>query len=228
MLQTSPVSFEKTQSRILKYIYTHVYKNMRFSGLVSVCLPLAHAAMWFFTRRRELGCMFALTPECWIAAPGWAELWIPSPLWACFRLVVFFFFLSGKCNIACASGYRASNVVTIVFSPTSTHISVSLHLILSCFILVLQASFLLFTRLKEKQCSLYFTFPAASTLHLLKYPPHPPTTTQTTFREALCCSYLYSIKLQFVRARWLMISQLLSHGDRKLLGGEKQQRRDES
>lgn len=38
---------------------------------------------------------------------------------------------------------KASNVVTIVFSPTSTHIALSLNLILSCFILVSLASVLL-------------------------------------------------------------------------------------
>lgn len=43
-------------------------------------------------------------------------------------------FLSRKCNIACAPGGKASNAVTIVFSLTSTHMTPSLHLILSCFI----------------------------------------------------------------------------------------------
>lgn len=41
---------------------------------------------------------------------------------------------------------KASNVVTIVFSPTSTHNALSLHLILSGFILVSQASVLLQNR----------------------------------------------------------------------------------
>lgn len=101
---------------------------------------------------------------------------LPSSFMGCFCVAVVVrarvfspLSLSGKCNIVSAQGYRAPNVVTIVFSPTSTHISVSLHLILSRFILVSQGFFLLFTRLKEKQCSLYFTFPPASTLHLLSH-----------------------------------------------------------
>lgn len=166
---------------------------MTQSGILKIKLKKWNLPIYsFFPCDRVVTCVW----ECvWLrvclgvltlsSSSAWAEQWTRrDPLWACFCVVVvvvvsFFFFLSlsGKCNIVCAWGYRAPNVVTIVFSPTTTHISVSLYLILSCFILVSQGFFLLFTRLKEKQCSLYFTFPPASTLHLLSHsvfvPPLP-------------------------------------------------------
>lgn len=71
-----------------------------------------------------------------------AELWNPSLLWALFHAV--FLSLNRKCNPAIAPGYKASNVVTIVFllqhPPTSLYLSilscpvslVSLRLMSSC------------------------------------------------------------------------------------------------
>lgn len=149
-------------------------------------------------------------------------LLLSSLSWPCFFPLLS---LSGKCNIVCARGYRAPNVVTIVFSPTSTHISVSLHLILSRFILVSQGFFLLFTRLKEKQCSLYFTFPPASTLHLLSRSVFglalPPPSALPSTPAKLCIAPLVCAALssRFAGVRRLMISQLLSHSDRSCSAG---------
>lgn len=83
-----------------------------------------------------------------------SKLWNPL-LWVWFHVVLCP--STGNAILRWLQATKASNVVTIVVSPTSTHIALSLHLILSSFILVSQASVLL---QNWRKTLVYFPSPA--------------------------------------------------------------------